>query len=73
MDAHNPSRGEAAAREEQSKPSKEEANAEAASKAQAAAQTKRSYSAFSSGLYVHPRVAKTRAGEQPSQSCHLKP
>jgi hypothetical protein len=40
MDAHNPSRDEAAAREEQSKPSKEEANAEAASKAQAAAQAK---------------------------------
>ena len=40
MGAHNPSRDEAAPREEQSKPSNEQANAEAASKAQAAAQAK---------------------------------
>jgi hypothetical protein len=40
MDAHNPSRDEAAPREEQSKPSNGQANAEAASKAQAAAQAK---------------------------------
>jgi hypothetical protein len=41
MDAHNPSRNEATApREEQSKPSNEQSNAEAASKAQAAAQAK---------------------------------
>jgi hypothetical protein len=40
MDAHNPSRDEAAPREEQSKPWNGQANAEAASKAQAAAQAK---------------------------------
>ena len=41
MDAHNPSRNEATApREEQSKPSNEQSNAEAASKAQAAAHAK---------------------------------
>jgi hypothetical protein len=40
MDAHKPSRDEAAPRKEQAKPSSEQANAEAASKAQAAAQAK---------------------------------
>lgn len=57
MDAHKPSRDEAAPRKEQAKPSSEQANAEAASKAQAAGRPKPK----SCATRCKPKASRARA------------